>query len=303
MVELSTILSRLNGERGQDFEQAVKTAFDFLGFECEWKGENEASPDVIVKASLADKPFVSIFECCAVEERNEVGHGKVSQLRDYFPTYQVEYGRQGWALVYPVLVGRPAFSAPCRRYADVGDASSPSHTKIRLISADVVSDILRKHAQFQFTQNELRPIFGFDQSIESVQLSTYDLNNIYGPLIKKVRLYALIFMALVDNPIGEDFDPRTEWVSIDELLGTINMLSLIAYKARFSREQIREAARDLSSPVVKSVELGFRDGQILVKRSSLSNQSFVESMGRLQKAFWTESFHIMERLSQRSESE
>lgn len=300
MVGLETIIKGLETGRGQDFEKAVRTAFEFLGFECEWKGEDEASPDVIVKAPLADNSFVSLLECCAVDERNKVGHGKVSQLRDYYPTYQVKYGRQGWSLVYPVLVGKPSFSDPCRQYADIEDSSKSSRSKIRLIPVSVVCDILRKHGEYHFTQEELKPIFGFDESIKSVILSIYDLNNIYTPFIRKIRLYALIFAALVNNPIGRDFNPRLEWVSLDELYGTINTLSLVAYKTRFGREEITEAARDLSSPIARAIELGVREKRYFVRRANLSNLSFFSALGRLEPSFVRETGILLREFSKLS---
>jgi hypothetical protein len=105
---------------------------------------------------------------------------------------------------------------------------------------------------------------------------------------RKIKLYSLIFAALSVNPLEGNYEPKPSWISLQELNGHVKAFGLIAYKIKPTDREISEAARDLSNPFVKAIELGVEGEQYFIRRTSVFRTKVLENMGRIKDPFQLE---------------
>jgi hypothetical protein len=199
---------------GRDFERAVCTAFNFLDFDASLTESTQSESDVIAEAYYAEKPYFIVIECQAVRPQNQVGVDKVGQIRGNAEAYSLDPRRQRlFETSHKLIVGKPVFS---------NDAKHRSQPDVGLITATNLSLLMLHHKQVSYSQDELEEVLGAFGEITSHQISTFQ-QRILGRKqhYRKLDIYSLIYIALLEDPISDNLEKRKNWVSSDIVIGEV----------------------------------------------------------------------------------
>jgi hypothetical protein len=260
---LADIVQRLNTENGRpNFENAVADAFRFLDFQVDPVIETQGESDLIVKAPLPQKPYFVIVECSAAKQKKFVSYKKLGQIRGNAPKYFLQYGKD-FPTYYKVVVGRPAFSENTKKHA-LDD--------VVLLTTKVLIRLLLVHSIYQFSQDELRSIFETkgEVSMERVrELST--------PYLKNLRVHALVFMALLEEPTSDPDKRKREGLPIQTLVGSVMSLSWFLGVKDVTPSDIVRAITELSSPLKNVIQVSQDDRLML---TSIPFDVAIEKLGR-----------------------
>jgi len=265
---LEDISRRLKVDTGRpDFENAVADAFSFLDFKVEVIAETQAESDLIIKAYLPQKPFFVIIECSAVREGEFVSYQKLGQIRGNAPKYFLQYGKE-LPSYYKMIVGRPAFS---------GDTKKHALDDVVLLTTDVLTDLLELHNVFQFSQDELRLIFETKGEVRQERLG-----ELVSPYLKNLKACALVFMGLLEEPTSHPDKRKREWISIQNLVGAVSILSWFLDADDITSSETLGAVAELSSPLKRVLQLSLDER---LKLTSIPFEVVMEKMGRQGETF------------------
>jgi len=255
------IIRRLKAEAGDSFTVATVDAFTYLGLAVEKIQETQAESNIIAKAPRAQRPYFVIIECGAVREGEQVSYLKLGQIRGNSPKYVARYGGD-FLSFYKVIVGRPTFSE---------DAKKLAPPDVALISADNLARLLKHHKQFYFSEDELEQIFAVPGEVTGQKV-----DSLIDPFLKKLRLYALIYMSLLFEPTSKPHERKRDWTSIQQLTGAVEKIGWFLNVRNITERDVVYAVRDIANPFLKLVEMANDDK---VRLASIPLEVFV---GRMQ---------------------
>ena len=258
------IVRALLQKEGRDFERAVCTAFNFLDFDASLTQSTQAESDVIAEAYYAEKPYFIVVECQAVRPQNQVGVDKVGQIRGNAQTYSLDPRRQRlFETSHKLIVGRPAFS---------NDAKHRALPDVGLITVGNLAILMNYHKRLSFSQDELKEVLGVSGEITSAHISTFQ-QKILGrrQYYRKLDIYSLIYIALLEDPISDNLEKRRSWVSSDIVIGTVLAYGSLFGIPNLSKEEIADAMRDLANPFLNILRRRINEqGQVEVRLSTIS---------------------------------
>lgn len=264
---LKNLIQDITEKGGREFEKAVCDAFNFLDFKSSLTETTEAESDVIAEAHYAEIPYFIVIECQASREGNQVGVDKLGQIRGNSPGYLDTRRQRLFEKGYKLIVGKPEFSNHARNRAkpDVG-----------LITADVLINLLKAHNRYRFSQNELQEIFGkvgeTDETHLALLITNFLSDRQYG---RRLRLYSLIYIALLRNPYSDKLERRKGWTSIDQIVGEVIAYGKLFRMRDLTGDEIIHLVRDLDNPFLKIVELGRTKARLSsVSKSVIENSSY-----------------------------
>jgi hypothetical protein len=235
MPTLAEILQTLDASTGRDFEEAVATTFKGLNLEATVIEETQAESDVIVEAKYAENPYYIVVECCAVEPQNQVPYTKLGQIRGNFTKYMDERRQKIFKNAYKLVVGRPVFS---------DDAKNRSLPDIGLLTVAILKQVLEKNSKYHFSQDELERLFHAKGEIKDAYVS----NNLSQPFERKLTLYSLLLISLLENPFSARTDSRKPFTEIEQIVGDVKTFAMFLKIPSITDEEIKSAVRDLCSP-------------------------------------------------------
>jgi len=242
MPALPEIIARLDTASGLDFENAVADAFNFLGLKAEVVEQTEAESDVIVEASLSERPYYVVVECCAVLPQNQVPYDKLGQIRGNFTKYMDERRQKLFRTAYKLIVGRPIFSEPTK---------TNSEPDVGLLQASVLTELLQHHSKYHFSQDELEGILKIIGEVRSDNV----LNILVTPYQRKLKIYALICISLLEDPYSIRSQMRKPCTPVEQIVGEVKAYAKLLRVSALTDEEINAATRDLCNPFVKFLEL------------------------------------------------
>jgi len=258
-------------EEGRNFERAVCAAFNFMDFDASLTRSTQAESDVIAEAYFAEKPYFIVIECQAVRPQNRVGVNKVGQIRGNAEAYSLDPRRQQlFETSHKLIVGRPAFSDDARRRAlpDVG-----------LITVNNLIQLIRFHKQLSYSQDELKEVLGISGEITSEHINAFH-QKILGQRQhnRKLDIYSLIYIALLEDPLSDNLERRKNWVSSDIVIGTVLAYGSLFRIPNLSEEEVANAMRDLDNPFLNVLKRKIdSQGQVQVKLSTISRAMIQKS--------------------------
>lgn len=235
MPTLSEILQALDTSTGRDFEKAVNEAFKMLNLETKVIEETQAESDVIVEAKYAEYPYYVVVECCAVEPQNSVPYTKLGQIRGNFTKYMDERRQKIFKNAYKLVVGRPEFSE---------DARKRSLPDVGLLTIATLRQVLEKNSKYHFSQDELERILLLKGEIKEAHV----LNNLAQPFQRKLTLYSLLLISLLESPFPSKNDSRKPFTEIEQIVGEVKAFAMLLRIPSMTDEEIKSAIRDLCSP-------------------------------------------------------
>jgi hypothetical protein len=239
--KLEDIMKDLFSKDGKDFEKAVKTAFNFLDFDASLTLSTQSESDVIAEAYLAEKPYFIVIECQAVRPQNQVGVDKVGQIRGNAEAYSLDPRRQQlFETSHKLIVGKPIFS---------DDARKRSPPDVGLITASNLAHLMLGHREHPYSQDELREVLGTSGEITEPQIELFQ-QRILGQrqYQRKLEIYSVIYIGLLDDPYSDNLEKRKNWVSSDIVVGTVLTYGSLFKIPNLSKEEIADAMRDLDNP-------------------------------------------------------
>jgi hypothetical protein len=234
MPDLSQIIQNLEVSSGRDFEKSVAEAFSSLNFDAKIIEETDAESDVIVEALYAENPYYIVIECCAVEPQNQVQYTKIGQLRSNFTKYMDERRQRIFKNAYKLVVGKPEFSdnAKQRSLPDVG-----------LLTVSFLKLLVKLNSAYHFSQDELEKLVSSKGEIRGVNILP-----LVQPFYRKVSIYSLVFISLMENPFPSNQNSRKQFTPIDQIIGEVKVLAALLKMQTVTDEEIKNAVRDLCSP-------------------------------------------------------
>jgi hypothetical protein len=238
---IAEISQHLQNQTGHDFERSVAEAFDFLNLETMVIEQTDAESDVIVEAKYAENPYYVVTECSAVEPQNQVPYTKLGQLRGNFPKYVDERRQKIFKRGYKLVVGKPEFSA---------NARTTSQPDVVLLSVNTLILLLEKHSKFHFSQDELGRLFD-----EAGEKTVSHINELLQPLMRRLDIYSLIVIALMENPFHTHPHNIKPYTHIDRVIGEVETLIELLRMQRATEDEIKSCIRDLSSPLPSLISL------------------------------------------------
>lgn len=257
--KLTTVIEGLNQQQGRDFENAVCAAMNYLDFNSTPTETTEGESDVIAEAIHAETPYFIVIECQAVREGNLVGYEKIGQIRGNAPSYLDARRQQLFKTYYRVVVGKPAFSniAKDRANPDVG-----------LLQVDALVRLVQLHEQYSLSQNVLQKVFSEKglvdvNSIDKI-VSYHLATNGYN---RKLKIYSLIYAALLENPFSDKSERRKTWATIDQIVGEVLAYGKLFRIPELSETEVSHLIRDLDNPFLRVLEA--RANQIRLSTLSL----------------------------------
>lgn len=257
-------IQHLRTKVGRDFERAVCTAFNFLDFDASLTQTTQAESDVIAEAYYAEKPYFIVVECQAVRPQNQVGVDKVGQIRGNAEAYSLDPRRQRlFETSHKLIVGRPAFSS---------DARSRSHPDVGLITVDSLVNLMSLHKRFLYSQDELEEVLGVSGEITTAQISRH-YQSILGRRQhdRKMNIYSLIYIALLEDPISDNLEKRRNWVSLDTVIGTVLTYGSLFRILNLTEEEVADTIRDLNNPFLPVLRRRVTgQGRVEVRLSTIS---------------------------------
>ena len=258
------IVRDLHQKGGRDFEKAVCTAFNFLDFDASLTQSTQSESDVIAEAYYAEKPYFIVVECQAVRPQNQVGVDKVGQIRGNAQAYSLDPRRQRlFETSHKLIVGRPVFSNDAKRRAtpDVG-----------LITVNSLVLLMDYHKRLSYSQDELKEVFGVPGEIAFAQINAFR-QRILGRRqhSRKLDIYSLIYIALLEDPILDNLEKRKSWVSSDIVIGTVLTYGSLFRIPNLSKEEVADAMRDLDNPFLHILRRRINgQGRVEVRLSTIS---------------------------------
>ena len=258
------IVKDLNVKEGMDFEKAVCTAFNFLDFDAQLTQSTQAESDVIAEAYYAEKPYFIVIECQTVHDPRQVGYDKVGQIRGNAQTYSLDPRRQQlFETSHKLIVGRPVFS---------NDAKQRSQPDVGLITASNLILIMVGHRDFSFSQDELKELLVVSGEIDHSQISQNQQRILWQKkYFRKLDIYSLIYMGLLEDPISDNLEKRKNWISSDTVIGVVQTYGSLFRIPNLSKEEIAEAMRDLNNPFLNILRRRINpQGQAEVRLSTIS---------------------------------
>lgn len=260
---LEDITQRLKTENGRpNFENAVADAFRFLNFQVDPILETDAESDLIVKASLPQKPYFVILECTAAQKKKYVSYKKLGQIRGNAPKYFFQYGRD-FPTYYKVIVGRPAFSENTKKRA---------FEDVVLLTTNILTRLLVLHSIYQFSQDELRSVFETKSEVKEEKI-----NELVTPYLKNLKIHVLVFMALLDEPTSEPEKRKREGLPIPSLVGLVDNMSWFLGVKEVTPSDVTNAVTELSSSLKRIVQLSHDERLTL---TSVPFNVILEKLGR-----------------------
>jgi hypothetical protein len=253
----------LNAE-GKDFEKAVCTAFNFLDFDASLTQSTQAESDVIAEAYYAEKRYFIVIECQARAPQNQVGIDKVGQIRGNAEAYSLDPRRQQlFETSHKLIVGRPAFSSDARRNA---------HPDVGLITATNLAMLMLHHRQLSYSQDELKEALVVSGEIANPQITSFQQRiMIQRQFPRKLDIYTLIYVGLLEDPFSDNLEKRKNWVSSDIVVGTVLFIANLLRIPNLTKDEVADAMRDLDNPFVNILRRRVNaQGQVEVRLSTIS---------------------------------
>ncbi len=232
---LTELLQSLDTSTGRDFEKAVANAFLMLNLDAKVIDETQAESDVIVEAKYAEYPYYIVIECCAVEPQNQVPYTKLGQIRGNFTKYVDERRQRIFNNAYKLIVGRPEFS---------DDTKKRSLPDVGLLNINVLKQMLEKNSKYHFSQDELERILFLKGEIKD----SHFVNNLSQPFVRKLTLYSLLLISLLESPFPSKNDTRKPFTEMEQIVGEVKTFAVLLRISSTTDEEIRSAIRDLCSP-------------------------------------------------------
>ena len=222
------IESQHDTTRPRRFEAYLAQAFAMLGFEAEHIG-GAGKPDSFLTARLGAQSYTAVVEAKTCQA------GAVLQLS------QVNYAsaddhRQEYAAEYSILLA-PGFS---------GGRVTEQATRfnIGLLTTDALVQVLRQHALFPFSLEELRILF---QPAGTNRDCIAELSRIHLNHMAYVELFQMILNIMDESQRQED---ETEPVSANAIYVLLSRQARSERKAPPPRGQIDEVLSLLASPLL-----------------------------------------------------
>lgn len=234
MPDLSEIIKNLESSSGPDFEKSVADAFNYLNLDAKRIEETEAESDVLVEALYAENPYYIVIECCAVEPQNQVQYTKIGQLRSNFTKYMDERRQKIFKNAYRLVVGKPEFSK---------NAKTTSLPDVGLLKVSILKFVLKLNSEYHFSQDELEKLISGKGEIKGANLFA-----LVQPFQRKVSIYALVFISLMESPFPHNHDKRKQFTPIDQIIGEVKVFAALLGMQAVTDEEVKNALRDLSSP-------------------------------------------------------
>jgi len=272
---LENIIQGLLNKQGREFENPVRDTLNFLDLEASLTTSTEAESDVVAEALHAEIPYFIVVECQAVREGSQVGVDKLGQIRGNSPSYLDTRRQQLFEKGYKLIVGKPEFSDHAKEKAspDVG-----------LIAVNTLILLLRLHIIYRFSQNELHNIFQRVGAITRRDVSSFATQCLVERQhVRKLAIYSLIYVSLLENPYFTKLEKRKGWSSLDEIVGEVLTYGKLFRIVGLMNEEVIERIRDLDNPFLRIVEM--KEGKI---RLSTVSKSVLEEFNPFGRAFVSE---------------
>ena len=268
---LEKIIQDLKNSRGRNFENAVCDALNFLDFEASLTASTEAESDVVAEALHAEIPYFIVVECQAVHEGSQVGVDKLGQIRGNASSYLDTRRQQLFEKGYKLIVGKPEFSDHARERALPDVALIKVHTLIIL---------LRFYRRYRFTLNELHKVFQKVGEIKPVDIGRFTAEFFAErQYIRKLSIYSLIYVALLENPFSTKFEKRKGWSSLKEVVGEVLAYGKLFRIGGLTSDEVIQHIRDLDNPFLTIVEMKGEEARL-----STVSKSVVEDFSPFGKA-------------------
>lgn len=217
---------------GDEFEEAVYLAFNYLGLNSKSIGKQEGDADIIAASKWLGKSYKIVVECCAAYNTNQVSNDKVSQIRGSAPKHYT-----GEETLYHVVVGRPKFSNSAIRNAK---------PEVCLILAEDLAKLVCGHAKYNLGNKELEEVF---VSVGTESRTVQELLETNETRLQRIlSVYALICIAA--QKLALEDKTGTMSVHLETLVGTARAYGETLRFGRYRIEEIREGLAFLSSPIV-----------------------------------------------------
>lgn len=272
---LENIIQDLQSRGGREFEKSVCDALNFLDLEAFLTTSTEAESDVVAEALHAEIPYFIVVECQAVREGSQVGVDKLGQIRGNSPSYLDTRRQQLFKTGYKLIVGKPEFS---------DHAKEKALPDVALMSVDTLIVLLKSHERYRFSQNELHNIFrrvGEIKIDDVAKLTTQCFAE--RQYFRKLSIYSLIYVALLENPYSTKLEKRKGWSSLKEIVGEVLAYGKLFRIGGLTSDEVIQRVRDLDNPFLRIVEMKGEE----VRLSTVS-KSVVEEFSPFGKALVSE---------------
>jgi hypothetical protein len=275
--KLETVIGDLTAKRDRDFEIAVCVAMDYLDLNSKLTATTEAESDVIAEAISAEVPYFLVIECQAVREGNQVGYDKIGQIRGNAPSYLDARRQQLFKTYYKIIVGKPNFSdnAKTRAEPDVG-----------LLGIDALVRLVQMHEQYFLSLNVLQRIFSRIGLIDTNFVDSIIRSYLYAEgYFRRLKIYSLVYAALLENPLSDKSERRKSWTSVDQVIGEVLVYGRIFRLPELNGSEVGNSIRDLDNPFFRMVE--FKANQVRLSTVSIEAlQNFSRFGQDLEKEIW-----------------
>jgi hypothetical protein len=141
-----------------------------------------------------------------------------------------------------------------------------------LLTTDILITILELHNVYQFSQDELRLIFETKGEVVDERI-----NELVNPYLKNLKACSLVFIGLLEEPTSNPDKRKREWISVQNLVGTVSNLSWFLNVDDIITSDIMNAMAEFSSPFKRIIQIS-QDGTI--RLTSIPFEVVVEKMGR-----------------------
>jgi len=239
------LLRNLRTIEGREFEGEVTKAFNFLDFDAFLTQSTQAESDVIAEAYYAEKPYFIVIECQAVRPQNQVGYDKVGQIRGNAQAYLDTRRQRLFETSHKLIVGKPRFSS---------DAILRAKPDVSLITVSALSTLLIYHSRFSFSQDELKEILTTIGEISTTSVQTFQQRiQVRRQHLRKLEIYSLVYIALLEDPIRDNLERRKDWASLDVVVGAVKTYGQFFGILNLNDQEIAEVIRDLDNPFLRIV--------------------------------------------------
>jgi hypothetical protein len=272
-----SVIENLTTKQGRDFETAVYSAMDYLDLDSHLTGTTEAESDVIAEAVSAEVPYFLVIECQAVREGSQVDYDKIGQIRGNAPSYLDARRQQLFKTYYKIIVGKPEFSdnVKTRAEPDVG-----------LLGIDALIRLVQMHEQYSLSLNMLQRIFSRMGLIDAKFVDNITRSYLGAEgYFRKLKIYSLVYAALLENPLSDKSERRKNWTSIDQVIGEVLGYSRIFRIPELNGSEVGYLIRDLDNPFFRVVE-SKADQVRLSTFSTVALHNFSKFGQDLEKEIW-----------------
>lgn len=220
-------LSSRDSSNPDQFEKAIKRAFEFLGFKADWLG-GSGKTDVLVQAQTSPK-----FSYLVAVDGKSTNSGNVTEGIIDFDTLQ-EHRRLHNA-TYTAIVG-------CAFQGERLIKRAKEH-KVALIDIDNLEQMIRNHAGIPLTSEDYKKIFE--------QTGIVDIKVLEEPR-KRIERYGLLADAIMSCLVNESTDAVTEGIlSVRELYRSLR--DDVRFEVSPTMEEIEDMLGLISSPLINCV--------------------------------------------------